>query len=1032
MTHADFFVLRTQKMIHTAIDNFHKELAQIKKFGKTENETAIRRAFINLINSYCAPKNLLLIEELKLTASTKIPDGTIKDALNNDWGYWESKDGKDDLRKEIQGKFEIGYPKDNILFEDSETVILFQRGKEVDCASVKETDKFHKLLTTFVEYERPEISEFRSAIEKFKLDIPHILIHLRTLIEEQEKTNEVFKTSRKEFWNLCKHSINPSVTKENVNEMMLQHILTSEIFSSVFDNKDFHRENNIAKELDKVVSTFFIGDVRRNTFSKIDNYYKTIKAKASAITNHSEKQKFLKIIYENFYKAFNPKEADKLGVVYTPNEIVNFQIKASNYLLDKYLGKELSDKGVEIIDPSTGTATYICDILIFLPPDKLKYKYENEIHANEISILPYYVANLNIENTYKQLTGIASEFLNICFVDTLDIVFHRESRTDRGSQQDLFSVSLENIKRIKNQSDKKISVVIGNPPYSANQISENDNNKGREYFNNGIGVDDRIKETYIKFSKAVKPKTDDMYAKFYRWASDRINEDGMVSFITNRSFIEAKSFDGFRKCIRDEFQYAYIIDLGGDIRAGDGTKGNVFGIQTGVAISFFIKKKADSEMPCKIYYNKPDLITAKEKLHYLSIIDFKNISFDKIAPDENNNWLDITDNDFKNLVPLFNKETKLGKKETAVFKSFYWGNSSNRDKWVYDSDKANLEEKVKYFIEHYNKKVDSFINNHRKGADKFHDNKIKWSRDLKNKFNACKKIVFDETKIVTAHWRPFSTTYLYTEKILNDVLTENHYQSFGNGLEKENKVICITNHPQIPFIVHCTNGIVDAGYGSRATHNIPFNLYEYDKETENYNIIDNITDWGLKQFREHYKNENIIKEDIFHYTYSVLHYPAFIQKYEVDLKREFTRIPYYNNFEIWVNWGKELMNLHINYKHQIPYELQVVTDKKIKSPTVRLTVDKKTKDINIDTATKITGIPKEAWEYKLGNRGAIEWVLDQYKANNYNLKEEDENILSEKFNTYKFSDCKDECIYLIKQVCAISIETNMIVSKLQE
>jgi predicted helicase len=287
-------------------------------------------------------------------------------------------------------------------------------------------------------------------------------------------------------------------------------------------------------------------------------------------------------------------------------------------------------------------------------------------------------------------------------------------------------------------------------------------------------------------------------------------------------------------------------------------------------------------------------------------------------------------------------------------------------------------------------------------------------------------MVFDINKIVTVNWRPFAKAFFYAEKILNDVLTENHYQSFGQNLENENKVICITNHPQIPFIAHCTDGLVDAGYGSRATHNIPFQLYEYIKKTNKYKKTDNITDWGLEQFKIHYKNSTITKEDIFYYTYGVLHCPLFIKKYEVDLKRALPRIPYYTNFSKWVSDGKSLFNLHVTYEKQKTYNLKVVTDKKIKNPTVRLTVGKKTKEITIDTSTKIIDIPIEAWKYKLGKRTAIEWVLDQYKANSFNLKEEDEKVLSEKFNTYRFSDYKEECIEMIKRICYISLETKKI------
>ena len=277
-------------------------------------------------------------------------------------------------------------------------------------------------------------------------------------------------------------------------------------------------------------------------------------------------------------------------MVYTPNEIVRFMIDGADWLCETHFGKNLVDKDVEILDPATGTGTFICELLEHFrgQPAKLRHKYLNELHANEVAILPYYVANLNIEATYAAITGEYQEFPNLCFVDTLDNVGLHTSAV--GTNADLFgSVSEENVARIKRQNSKKISVVIGNPPYNANQANENDNNKNREY----PAIDKRIKATYIAESTAQKTKLYDMYARFFRWASDRLSENGVLALVTNRSFIESRTFDGFRKVVAQEFSDIYVVDLGGDVRANpklSGTKHNVFGIQTGVAISFMVKR----------------------------------------------------------------------------------------------------------------------------------------------------------------------------------------------------------------------------------------------------------------------------------------------------------------------------------------------------------------------------------------------------------------------------------------------------------
>ncbi len=570
-----------------AIQNYYNELQNIKDFGGSRKETAIRFAFQKLLGEYASQKGLMLIAELSLkTKQGKniTPDGTLKDSLRLDWGYWESKDEADDINLEIEKKFAKGYPNDNIIFEDSKTAVLFQNGSEAARIDMNVPSKLDDILKAFVNFQRTEIFEFHKAIELFKSDIPNVAKALRNLITDSANTNQTFIAKSDEFLETCKQAINPNITQDDINEMMIQHILTADIFNTIFDEPYFHRENNIAKQLETVINTFFTKQIRKDLLSNINQYYLAINAAAAGIADHHEKQKFLKIVYENFYKSYNPKAADRLGVVYTPNEIVRFMIESTDFLLNKHFGKFLSDKNVEILDPATGTGTFVCDIIDYLQKDKLEYKYKNEIHANEVAILPYYIANLNIEFTYNQRMGKYAEFANLCFVDTLDNM----GFDYKNKQDDLFGLSAENTERIKRQNERKISVIIGNPPYNANQMNENDNNKNREY----PIIDKRIKETFVKKSTAQKTKMYDMYSRFYRWAMDRLGDEGIIALITNRSFINSRTFDGFRKTIQSEFDYCYIVDLGGDIRAKtDNDTANVFGIMVGVAIMFLIKVK---------------------------------------------------------------------------------------------------------------------------------------------------------------------------------------------------------------------------------------------------------------------------------------------------------------------------------------------------------------------------------------------------------------------------------------------------------
>jgi len=1027
------------------IKHYYDELEKVIQFGGTKKETAIRTAFYILLNEYARSKGLMVVPEVSIPGTkgkNVTPDGTLKDALRQDIGYWESKDEDDDLKEEIKKKFNKGYPKDNILFEDSQTAILYQNGQKVLEVKMTDPENLDKVIKQFVNFEREEVHKFRDAIEHFKQDIPNVTDTLRKLIAEQEDGNKNYIKARNNFLEILRDSINPEISADDIKEMMVQHILTADIFNTIFDEVQFHRENNIAKELENVLGTFFTGSVRRATLESIKHYYQTIKANASGIVDHHEKQKFLKVIYETFYKSYNPKAADRLGIVYTPNEIVRFMIESTNHLLYEHFNKYLEDEGVDILDPCTGTGTYICDIIDIIRKDKLKYKYENELHANEIAILPYYIANLNIEYTYSQKMQEYAEFNHLCFVDTID-----NMGFSRKGQGELFGVSAENSKRIKNQNKRKISVIIGNPPYNANQQNENDNNKNREY----TIIDEKIKETYIKYSTAQKTKVYDMYSRFYRWAMDRLGNDGIISFVSNRSFIDSRTFDGFRKCIQDEFDFAYIIDLKSDVRANPkiaGTTHNVFGIQAGVAILFLVRKKQEGKRKhqCRIQYTAIDDFWLKEKkLLWLATNHLKDISFEQITPDKNNNWINIADNDFEKLIPVCDKKTKASKQShdsKSIFKLFTNGIVTNRDDWVYDFSEKNLMKKSKFFIDTYNR----FL----KSNDKSYPNEIKWSRDLKKKYEQKKKIVYSDNLIVNGYNRPFVKSYFYAEKILNDVLTENHYQMFGENLIKNNMVIAMSELKDYKhFSLLVANRITNKNFiypVQQSSFCLP--LYTYDSDGNRH---DNITDWGLARFRENYEfkmmNEKlksdiekekfliqnskfkITKIDIFHYVYAVLHNPAYRKKYELNLKREFPRIPFYKDFAKWRDWGKELMEIHLEYETAKPYKLRAETLRATSlhdDPKSKLKADRNAGIIVLDENTTISGIPKEAWEYKLGNRSALEWILDQYKE-----KKPTDATIAEKFNTYKFADYKDFVIDLLKRVCTVSVETMRIVGEME-
>jgi len=1021
-------------MSQVLINKYLTELANLRKVSGSQRESVVREAFKDLLKSWGRSLDLTFIPEYELETKAKerrYVDGALLHTLRVPFGYWEAKDEKDDLDAEIDFKLRRGYPKSNIVFEDSTKAVLIQNGEEVMRCGVDEVAELEKLLKLFFGYQRPEIEAFRKAVVQFKLDLPAVLEALREMIERAERQTPAFRQAAEEFLKHAQEAINPSLVPEDVREMLIQHILTGEVFAAVFPGTSYHEDNSVARELHKLEATFFTGNTKHQTLKGLAPYYAAIGKAARDIATHHEKQTFLKSIYENFYKVYNPKAADRLGVVYTPNEIVRFMIESADWLCEQHFGKSLIDRDVDILDPATGTGTFICELIEHFAgqPDKLRQKYRHELHANEVAILPYYVANLNIEATYAAATGNYEEFPGLCFVDTLDNT--HALRKHKGHIDDLFgAVSDDNVKRIRQQNSRRISVIIGNPPYNANQLNENENNKNREY----PEIDKRIKETYIAASTAQKTKLYDMYARFFRWAADRLDENGILAFVTNRSFIDSRTFDGFRAMVAKEFSEIRVVDLGGDVRANpklSGTTHNVFGIQTGVAISFMVKKaKAKG---CRIYYaRRPEMETAEEKRSFLGTSKLAYASSTEITPDNKNNWIDLTDNDFGTFIPIGTKDAKQSKKsaqQRAVFKLFSLGVVTARDDWVYDDDQTALATKVRALIEIYNFDVERLrVSRNDANLAEMLDSSIKWTRAVKNDLRRGLKMAFDPGRIVKAIYRPFCKQLLYFDQCLNEM----QYQQrdiFGWGLS--NRAILIDVSGTRPFSALSVDTLPDYHVSGDSVC-FPWSRHEAGVAAEN------VTDWSLDQFKKHYqagrgkKERPITKEAIFHYVYGVLHDPIYREKYALNLKREFPRIPFYADFWQWADWGKALMDLHIGYESAAPYPLARadVPDEKARraglAPKALLKADHAAGTIRLDSETTLSGVPPEAWDYRLGNRSALEWVLDQHKE-----KTPKDPTIRAKFNTYRFADYKEKVIDLLTRVTTVSVETMEIVEAMK-
>ena len=986
-------------MMVQSIYKYRNELKKIIEFGGSLNETAIRRCFIDLVNSFAEDKNLKLVEELEYKTpqgTTIYPDATLKDRFRLSYGYYEAKDPKDNLDKEIEDKIRRHYPLVNTIFENSITAVLYQNGAEAIRADMSCDKQLQQMLKSFIEFERQEIYQFHAAIKQFKTDLPNLALWCKNEIDSSQ-TNSEFVAKTNCFLEQCKKEINPDFAYEDIREILVQHIITDKLFTAVLNEVEFFKENNIARSIDDIARTFFTRDKRKQFEDKNKHFYNIISITASQILDYHEKQDFLKILYEEFYKSYNPKAADRMGVIYTPTQIVNFMVRVTDELLARHFNTGLAEQNVRIIDPATGTGTFITELIEYIPPQKLKYKFTNELFANEVGILPYYVSNLNIEYIYWQKMNEYIEFPNICYADTLDNAYYK---LDPYGQAELIeTVSEENSKRIKAQNETKISVVIGNPPYNANQKNYNNQNANRAY----PKIDKRIKETFSAKSSAQKKKYEDMYFRFYRWAMDRVDsaDGGIIAFITNRSFVDALNTDGFRSAISEEFDYLYILDTQSDVRKNpriSGTKNNVFGIQTGVAILFAVKNPKNRQSnPVFSYYTMEDEQTRDEKLYFLKTNGLSTIPWQRIYPDQKNNWINISISDYDSLAPLAAK--KPG--ENAVFYECFPGVSTNRTEWLYDFSKRQLVKKVKHFIKAYNKSID----------DKIIDSSIKWSSSLEDNYKRGIKENFTEKNIIYSMFRPFIQKFYYASPLLSDRLSAKHLDC-----------ISVAGNIYIAFSGKGFNHI----FSALASKYIP-NLdciekgqcipqYILNKSRQKSH---NVTDWALNEFAAVYQNKNITKDDIFYYVYAVFHNPAYKEKYRNDLNRSSPRIPYYPNFNMWAQWGKQLLELHANYESANEYPLQI-TGAKDDAKHSQFKLDKASGRIFIDN-TVISGIPPAAFQYKLSQRSALEWTIDQYKT-----RKIDDPVVSEKFNEYRYSEYKEQIISLARKIISVSLDTGKI------
>lgn len=1031
-------------MFANAIEKYYNEIKEAELNGMN-NEQNIREYFYELLKNYTNSQNLKIERETKEFVFENgqkkniFLDGRIKKE-NMVIGWVENKDAKDDLNKEIKNKKEKQYPLLNTIFENSKELVLFQDGKEVIRVNMSKSEELDKVLIKFVSFRPEEYKKFQDAFNNLKRILPDLAKDLREFFKEEKKINKKFKENLKEFTKKCQLSINNNITEELAIEMIIQHMLTRDIFVIFFQNANFHMNNIISKSISNILT--HINQKSFEITEKIKSYTDCLSSYTKTITK-DDKQDILKTFYSDFYKALNSKKADVQGIEYTPIQIVKFMVDASEQLLYKHFNKKLSSRDVNILDPCSGTGIFMAEIINRINLKDLEYKYKNELFSNEIDIMPYYISNLNIENAYFERTNSYEIFENICFLDTLEF----QTKLGNNALFGMEEFSEGNVKRAVRQYEKKINLIIGNPPYNANQKSENDNNKNKVY----IDLDKRIKDTYVNLSSAQKTKQYDMYKRFIRWASDRIKseDDGIIAFITNNAYLDSRQDDGFRKSVQKEFDYIYIIDLKGNARKRNKSEGgNVFNIQTGVAIMFLIKKGV-SEKQNKInplnqkkanikYYNIGDFLSGDKKLMSLQQ-DISFFDFEDIIPDNKGQWLNQTNNDFYEHTALIDKNVKnqkVGKaiEQKAIFKLFTLGVSTNRDNWAYDFDKEQLEKKIKYFLKIYNKERNSFKGINYLDSDKNSklNYSIKWSRDLKRDLASNKEYKFNKSNIRKCLYRPFVYSNLYFDDGVIDVKGIND-KLFPN---ENSENLTLNFHVPIPNRIHyslISKILIDLSFTIIAG-NISVPLYVYENKEKKLNI----TDYAIKEFQKKYKDK-ASPENIFAYCHAVLSSPKYQKEYEENLKIDYPRIPLYKNFDRFVELGKRLIKLQTEFENFDcrNEEIQLKIEKDFKYMPEDFSMIKLNKEKGIiifDGKNRIENIPKKAFDYKIATKSAIEWVINYFSNKNLRPdKEPDHKTLIENgLNSYDYKNIREYLFELIPKVIEISVETVDIFKELEK
>ncbi|MDU4443933.1 MAG: type ISP restriction/modification enzyme [Veillonella sp.] len=787
------------------------------------------------------------------------------------------------------------------------------------------------------------------------------------------KNNQESKNAFDKFLSSLKHNINESIDRAQAIEMLAQHLITLPIFDALFGEYSFIKNNPVSVAMEKIVEELSNYGFEKEQ-KELQPFYESVRLRAEGIDNAEAKQKIIITLYDKFFSTGFKSTTERLGIVFTPIEVVDFIVKSVDFALYKYFNKSLSTEGVHILDPFTGTGTFITRTLNHLKSllnkgeidyNDLVRKYTQELHANEIVLLSYYIAAINIEAVFDDINCDDQEYIpfeGIVLTDTF------ESTEIEDTLDDAFFGP--NDQRLKRQKEKPITVIIGNPPYSVGQSSANDNNQNISYPN----LDKRLENTYVTKSKSSLNKSAyDSYIKSIRWASDRLQGKGIIGFVTNGSYLDSNSTDGMRACLYKEFNYLYIFNLRGNaLGLGENRKkegGNIFGSGTRTTAAISILVKDGSENHNIYYHDIGDYLSQKEKLNIIyELKDISNIQWNTIVPDRNNDWINQRDLSYE----------KYDNVVKDVFNNNAVGISTNRDAWVIGFSKDVVLLNSKRLVSNYNSELIRLSNDNEYKKNLNRDsNFIKWSEKLEKNFDSKKILSFDDRYLSTILYRPFTKKWIYYQNDLVDRPGQ-YYRKFG----KENLVLMTTGRgASRPF-----SALVSRNLPSLDLQEKGQGFMRYDNE---------IGKDQLFQFQDNMNTAFAEKlglslDDTFAYVYGLLNSKEYQQKYANDLKKDLARIPIVKHKEKYVEVGKALIELHINYESVPVYEdVQIRMPDKAIYKVQKMKFAKK-RDINgksVDDKSTIiynndimiSNIPEQAYEYIVNGRTAIEWIMEQYQ-----------------------------------------------------